>query len=338
MPAISVIIPAYNTEKHLRECLDSVLAQTFTDFEVILIDDGSTDGSPVICDAYATSYPDRIRVYHQNNSGVSAARNKGIDVSDGEYVLFCDSDDTVDPCWCGMLYEAAQALPDSLICCDMRRFDEAGNQRCAFTSADFISPGGAEYADTDLSVCTYYALYKVGLSGFVSNKIYRRSILDRERIRFEESVNIAEDVLFNTVYIPYCHDIRILHTPLYTHHFSQESLSHKRRTDSALLHLMPFSVRIPLLDKEDIGTYCDSWLYSLLHLLEDDILNRSEDSALERRRYARRVFESEEMRYCIDHATGSRESELFMKVLRLHRYGIYRAFENIVHFKNRERD
>ena len=96
MPAISVIIPVYNMGPWLRDCLESVLAQTFTSFECILVDDGSTDDSPQICDYYAKK-DDRFRVIHKANGGLSSARNAGLDDAAGEYIAFVDSDDVILP-------------------------------------------------------------------------------------------------------------------------------------------------------------------------------------------------------------------------------------------------
>ena len=95
MPKLSVIVPVYNTEKYLRECIDSILAQTFTDFELILVNDGSTDGSGAICDEYAAKDP-RIQVIHQENGGITVARKSGVRAARGEYVTFVDSDDWID--------------------------------------------------------------------------------------------------------------------------------------------------------------------------------------------------------------------------------------------------
>ena len=92
MPFFSIIIPAYNVAPYLRECLNSVLAQTFTDWEAICVDDGSTDGSGTILDEYAAK-DSRFRVFHQSNAGVSAARNKALDEAHGEWFLFLDGDD-----------------------------------------------------------------------------------------------------------------------------------------------------------------------------------------------------------------------------------------------------
>lgn len=103
MPAISLIVPVYKVEPYLRECVDSILAQTFTDFELILIDDGSPDNCGIICDEYAEK-DNRIIVIHQKNGGLSAARNAGLDVAKGEYVTFIDSDDVVSPQYLKLLY------------------------------------------------------------------------------------------------------------------------------------------------------------------------------------------------------------------------------------------
>ena len=94
MPKISIIVPVYKVEQYLRRCLDSIVNQTFTDWECILVDDGSPDNSGRICDEYAEK-DERFRVFHQENQGVSAARNRGLDNMNGKYCMFVDSDDTI---------------------------------------------------------------------------------------------------------------------------------------------------------------------------------------------------------------------------------------------------
>lgn len=95
-PEISIIVPVYQVEKYLNECIDSILAQTFTDFELILVDDGSPDNCPALCDA-AAKRDSRVRVIHKQNGGVSTARNAGLDAAQGNWIAFVDSDDTVEP-------------------------------------------------------------------------------------------------------------------------------------------------------------------------------------------------------------------------------------------------
>ena len=107
MPAVSIIVPVYNVEKYLRECLDSILNQTFKDFELILIDDGSKDKSGEICDEYAKIY-NNITVVHQKNQGQAAARNNGVKISEADWIMFVDSDDVIHPDLLQFLYKAAK--------------------------------------------------------------------------------------------------------------------------------------------------------------------------------------------------------------------------------------
>ena len=118
-PEISIIVPVYQVEKYLNECIDSILAQTFTDFELILVDDGSPDNCPALCDA-AAKRDSRVRVIHKQNGGVSTARNAGLDAAQGNWIAFVDSDDTVEPSIWKMhkAVETVQILHRSSQCID----------------------------------------------------------------------------------------------------------------------------------------------------------------------------------------------------------------------------
>ncbi len=116
-PAISIIVPVYKTERFLGACIASIQAQTFADFELILVDDGSPDNCPALCDA-AAAKDRRIRVVHQKNRGLSGARNAGLDTARGEWVAFVDSDDTVTPDFCAKLYAAVQDTGAQMVVCN----------------------------------------------------------------------------------------------------------------------------------------------------------------------------------------------------------------------------
>lgn len=122
MPEISIIVPVYNVEKYLPRCIDSILAQTFTNFELILVDDGSPDNCGAICDEYAQK-DSRVVVIHKENQGVSSARNRGLDVAQGKYIMFCDSDDKVDARWCELLHKAITRNPDAWVVSNLWRVD-----------------------------------------------------------------------------------------------------------------------------------------------------------------------------------------------------------------------
>ena len=124
-PLLSIIVPVYDVENYLQKCIDSILAQTFTDFELILVEDGSPDNCPALCDA-AAAKDARIRVLHQKNGGLSAARNAGLDAARGEWIGFVDSDDYIAPEMYEAMYQAAQNTGADLALCDYAEVDEAG--------------------------------------------------------------------------------------------------------------------------------------------------------------------------------------------------------------------
>ena len=124
-PEISVIVPVYKVEKYLNECIDSILAQTFTDFEVILVDDGSPDNCPAMCDA-AAQRDERVRVIHKANGGVSTARNAGLAAARGNWVGFVDSDDVIDKTYLEKLYCAAKQSGAEIAACNMLFMQEDG--------------------------------------------------------------------------------------------------------------------------------------------------------------------------------------------------------------------
>ena len=185
MPYFSIIIPVYNVAPYLRECLDSVLKQTFTDWEAICVDDGSTDESGAILDEYAAK-DKRFRVIHQANAGVSAARNKALDVAKGEWIGFIDSDDKVSESWVLAWKRCIEARPNA----DIFKFKNRSMienlqflDYNEFSIKDYISPnGGAEY------VCTHINGYTPWLY------VMRRQTVGN--CRFIQGVRVNEDVLF----------------------------------------------------------------------------------------------------------------------------------------------
>ena len=179
---ISIIVPVYKTERFLNACIASILAQTFTDFELILVDDGSPDGCPALCDA-AAAKDSRIRVIHQKNRGLSGARNAGLDAAEGEWIAFVDSDDTITPDFCAKLYHAAQETGAQMVVCNYRQVDEA------------LTPIREQYLHVRREVLTpEQALEHSTLLPYmvVWNKLYHRSIF--AQLRFAEG-KLNEDTL-----------------------------------------------------------------------------------------------------------------------------------------------
>lgn len=172
--AISVIVPVYRVEKYLPACIDSILNQTFTDFELILVDDGSPDRCPEICDEVARRDA-RVRVIHQANAGLSAARNAGIEAAHGAWLSFVDSDDYIAPQFYEKLYQTAQRTDADCVMCSVQNVDESGK------SIDNALMRVADEVKTGQEV-----LQKIGRDDVMPyltawNKLYRRKLFNTLR-------------------------------------------------------------------------------------------------------------------------------------------------------------
>ena len=185
MPELSIIVPVYKVEKYLPRCIDSILAQTFGDFELILIDDGSPDGCGRICDEYARK-DKRIVVIHQKNMGVSAARNAGLDIARGRYIGFVDSDDWIEPQMYEVMMDAIRENGADMAVCGVRYADEDGK----FTRADRLSEG--VYTRAGLLEDVFAMPNRLG--GGCCNKVLDASKI--ASVRFKVGMTIAEDALY----------------------------------------------------------------------------------------------------------------------------------------------
>lgn len=185
MPELSIIVPVYKVEKYLPRCIDSILAQTFGDFELILIDDGSPDGCGRICDEYARK-DKRIVVIHQKNMGVSAARNAGLDIARGRYIGFVDSDDWIEPRMYEVMMDAIRENGADMAVCGVRYADEDGK----FTRADMLSEG--VYSRDGLLEDVFAMPNRLG--GGCCNKVFDASKI--ASVRFKVGMTIAEDALY----------------------------------------------------------------------------------------------------------------------------------------------
>lgn len=187
MCLISVIVPVYNSEKTLTRCIDSILSQTFSDFELIIVDDGSSDSSSEISDNYA-KIDNRVKVFHKQNGGVSSARNLGLANVKGKWVTFCDSDDYVSPKWLDIYIRNCRNDIELVV----QNYNNFGSNISYFVgcTADFIE----KFYDKDII-------------GYVWNKLYLCSIINKYNIRFSECFSFLEDEVFNYMYLQYIESI-----------------------------------------------------------------------------------------------------------------------------------
>ena len=221
---ISVIIPVFNAERYLPTCIESILSQSMRDFELLLVNDGSTDSSRAICDRYAAQ-DSRIRVFHCPNRGVSAARNLGLGQARGQFVVFVDSDDWIFP-------EHLQQFADSGI----------GENGIAFTNLVEERPGLSgehrtrTYVMDDRRVTTGHNdcmpviadLLRHRCFGWTWNKMFSRATIERLGLRFDESLHYAEDEVFTILYCAHITHITTFSHPTYHYRFVPGSLLHRK--------------------------------------------------------------------------------------------------------------
>lgn len=216
MKKVSVIVPVYNTEKYLNKCLDSLVAQTLDDLEVIVVDDGSTDASTSIIKEYATKYPNRVRAYYKKNGGQATARNLGIEMAQGKYMGFVDSDDYIDIKMYEILYELAEKTYADMAVCNYR----------------YVSTEN----ETELELTPYvpYKKCKTPAEQFIDplvapwNKLFLSEIIQTTKIQFLEGY-IYEDTAFFIKLIPYLKQVSYVEEALVTHVFRGSSTMNANR-------------------------------------------------------------------------------------------------------------
>jgi len=204
---VSIIVPVYNVEKYLRECMESLVNQTLDDIEIIAINDGSPDNSIEILEEYKEKYPEKVVVRSIENRGVSYARNLGIQMARGSYVMFVDSDDYIEKQMCEMLYNKAVSDDNDLVICNRYNIRISKNGERIRREIKSI-PLGQNF---DVFAQKFENIH---ISPFPWDKLYKREILDK--IQFDENIRF-EDFLFIHKQLPFLKNIGTVEVPLYNY-------------------------------------------------------------------------------------------------------------------------
>lgn len=203
MTKISVIIPVYNSEKYLHKCIDSVLAQTYQDFELILINDGSKDNSLDICDKFAQG-DIRIKVVTQENQGVSVARNRGLKLASGKYIMFIDSDDFIDTDYLKTFVDKLSERDFDFVVAGVRHVDEKDN-----VLREFISE--ANEATTKENIGKLIPKIEIdSLLGGPVSKVFKNELIKKNGISFNADIQFGEDQIFNIQYLMLCSSLVVV--------------------------------------------------------------------------------------------------------------------------------
>lgn len=228
MNKISIIIPVYQVEKYIKRCLDSILFQTYSNLEIILIDDGSRDMSGKICDEYAIK-DSRIKVIHQDNAGVSVARNKGLDICTGDYITFVDSDDFLEPFMYEKMMEKVTEYNCDVVMCDCVKDD-------GVAQTPYTHDIRAGFYDYDQLKEEYYPhllmMENVEYPATISNclLLFRRKVASS--VRYIEGVRYSEDLLFGAQLLYNAKSFYYMKGEYYYHYWmNNESASHTFKID-----------------------------------------------------------------------------------------------------------
>ena len=262
---ISVIMPCYNSARYLAECLDSIIAQTMADFELILVDDGSGDRTMEIAQRYA-GRDARITLLHQENNGVSAARNLGLAHAKGEWITFVDSDDVLPVDAFEVMLSAAVDGVDMVVCAH-ETFDENGCRQTVIPQSRWMDKHGA---DKKRAVCLRL-IEGDSVLNIMCNKLHRRSLIDREQIRLNPDVKIAEDALFNLEAVLCGSDIAYVNRVTYGYRTHSASAMHTQEVGELRRHA-PWlrAMRELLLKRGAMPAYYAAYLDSVVLRLYKD--------------------------------------------------------------------
>lgn len=238
MPKVSIIAPMYNVEKYLDQCISSFMEQTLTDIEIIMVDDGSPDKSGTIADKYARK-DSRIKVFHKKNCGVSAARNDGLKMATGDYVIFCDSDDWMDPRACEILYSAAVENKADISIGDVYMSYTDRNDPVRFYKENFVT--NEKKMIQDLIKADIHRTYcenppEIGAAfgyGGPWNKLVRRSLITDNDIHFDvRTKGVFDDILYTAHILANAECVCYTSYPLYFYRQVEDSITNSYKANA----------------------------------------------------------------------------------------------------------
>lgn len=232
-PVISCIVPAYNAEQYIEKCVKSILNQTFANFELILVDDGSTDSTGEICDSL-TRYDARVKVLHKKNMGVSPARNDGICMSSGEWLTFIDADDWIEDTFFEKMLSIASAADDVIVCSQYLNTNreiietDAKGETLSFDVSDKLTDlMGSAIVRPPSSPRLFHLLFRNGpIFTGPWCKLYRKKTITDNHIEFNSILKIGEDNLFNLSFLSVAKKGKFIDVPLYHYRIEANSAFH----------------------------------------------------------------------------------------------------------------
>lgn len=324
MPQVSVIVPVYKVEQTLSRCVDSILDQTFQDFELILIDDGSPDNCGSICDVYATQ-DNRVKVIHKENGGVSTARNFGISVSRGDFLCFIDSDDDVDSSFLSSMIRLYEKDVDLVVCgYNWVKDDNIINYiKFSENKYDFLCRDDIFELKEKIMISAPWC------------KLFKADIIKKNNILFDETLSLGEDIVFNFSYLNFANDITIVNECLYNYRVDNEaSLLRKYRKDlldnTIKMNSALYDIIITWdLSERNLQMFYDSVYWGLDDVLVNTFSKNNKDNFFSKLKYNRSLLKSKEFKSAVKAYSG--KVKLVNRIVyTLHCYSLRLLYEKVV--------
>lgn len=337
MDLISIIVPIYKSEKYINKCIDSIINQSYKNIEVILVDDGSPDNCPQICDEYAL-VDKRIKVIHKGNSGVSASRNAGIEASSGKYIMFCDSDDFVHPMWCELLHNAINIEGIDLGICGY--FFVEPNSKQIVNEKIYSSPL--------LQVIGKNQFFNLYIKEFINmpwNKIYKRDIIVKNNLKMDENICYNEDLIFVMKYIM-CMNGNFAFVNKGLNFYRKgvmDSLTNRYveklwEIKKEVFKIMEETFNHCGIDRESIKKkYYDKWIWAIVCCLNNNDMSKSIKAA-EKYRRNRNILRSVECKVAFRNGSFKGYNYVYVKILKTRVYFFVCLLNKILKLKDYLKD
>lgn len=332
---ITIIIPVYNADKSLNKCVDSIITQTFDKWKIILIDDGSTDNSSIICDGYANKY-ENIKVYHIENSGVSNARNIGIKNVETKYFVCVDSDDWVEPVYLQYLMEAKYDYPDvdNIWCC----FETDTNGK----KKKYLANESEDYSIFDRT--QIMNLYELWIAQAPYCKLYNTELVHKNSIKMNTEFSLGEDLMFNLDYLSVANGNKIVIVNKAPYKYilgKSDSLDSKYRPNLKEIYSYLNSYILSYLeawnvDEKQYDIFNNTVFYSLENVLANEMKKENRISFFKKISNNSKLLRSQEFK----NALKKRTCFIHPMVFRIYKSGHYFSlllFNKIVKIKNKIR-
>ena len=309
---VSVIIPVYNAAESLAQCLESILAQTYKDFELILVDDCSSDASRNIMSQYAEKDNRIVCLYSSINRGAAEARNRGLEIASGRYLMFADSDDLVADDWIERIVGIQKTDETQLVVSNI--IDRYGQDDKARVESNH---------EHDITAIDYYSLYKFHLDGYLVNKVFDNSVIKSHSLKFNNTLKEGEDVDFIYRYLK-CKGIkrfRLIEKPLYIYNRNNsQSVTRTFNPNALSENLHCFECRLPYVPVENRKEFCENYFSYLWGLMGNAHDNRSGKSWFEAMRCNHRTVKSATFRKCFSNSRQAQSDMFLTRVIKTYNY------------------